>query len=167
MSRKRCAKAAKKPHPEIRILPNEVLMEGMKLSPAKEHAILLFMQAVLPIGRTLLYQCIWLTSFTSVPKLHRILLSPGGNELATQVRCFGVVIHHRLDWQTYTDPNLLINVLGAMRHVDDLHLHIEREHFSILLMTDPGFTLLSLPNLFRFAVTPSEASKHRSTLSEE
>ncbi|KAF5356711.1 hypothetical protein D9758_013742 [Tetrapyrgos nigripes] len=164
MSRKRRTKAGKKPRPIIHILPNEVLMEVMKVSPAKEHAMLLLScKLFYQLGRTLLYRSIWLTTFTAISKLHRTLFSPGGNELATQVRRFEVLIRHGLDWQTHPMPNVLINMLGAMRHVHELQLHIEHEFFSHLLMGDP-FELLSFPNLSRLAVTLIPTFDHTSLL---
>ncbi|KAF5343802.1 hypothetical protein D9758_016215 [Tetrapyrgos nigripes] len=81
---------------------------------------------------------------------HAILF--GGNELATQVRRFEVLIHHGLDWQTHPTPTALINMLSATRHVEDLQLHIEHEFFSHQLVIDPNFGLLSFPNLSRLTV---------------
>ncbi|THV03666.1 hypothetical protein K435DRAFT_774813 [Dendrothele bispora CBS 962.96] len=145
-------------------------MEVMKLSAAPQHALLLRTSKLFyQLGRTALYRSIWITSSSSIIKLHQTFLATiGGGSLAAAVRRFEL-IHIDRDSPSLSVPlsiflDSLFQILVCIRNVDHLQLYLEEENAIGAPLHRPLFLTAPFRKLSSFSTTLCSKHDHQCIL---
>ncbi|THV04302.1 hypothetical protein K435DRAFT_961930 [Dendrothele bispora CBS 962.96] len=123
-------------HIGIGDLPDELLLEIMRISPQREHAIFLRLsKKFYALGVTSLYRAIHITTSGTVPKITSTICedSEKSRELALNVRCFEMVLNTSLpaSHSPKAIASSLVKILASITNLNRLQLYAEGDSMSI------------------------------------